>query len=165
MASSYSFDIVSQVDLQEVQNAVNQASKELHQRFDLKGSNSRVDWDEKKSELRLHSSDDYKLKAVNEILRQKLLKRNVSVKSLEYKEAEASPSGEVKQHILIRQGIAQDKAKDIVKMLKKEGFKVQSQIQQDQIRVTSKSKDDLQAVMQFLRQSVNDIHLDFVNYR
>ena len=165
MASSYSFDIVSQVDLQEVQNAVNQASKELHQRFDLKGSNSRVDWDEKKSELRLHSSDDYKLKAVNEILRQKLLKRNVSVKSLEYKEAEVSPSGEVKQHILIRQGIVQDKAKDIVKMLKKEGFKIQSQIQQDQIRVTSKSKDDLQAVMQFLRQSVNDIHLDFVNYR
>src|SRR3989338_4201929 len=150
MSSTFSFDIVSEVNLQEVKNALQQVTKELAQRYDLKDSHSSVDLDEKELTLSLVSADDYKLKAVDEILRQRLLKRNVSVKSLEYKPIEQTPSGQVKQDIKIQQGIPQEKAKEIVKLIKNKGIKVQSQIQDEQIRVTGKSKDDLQSVINFI---------------
>jgi len=159
-----SFDIVSKVDEQEVDNAVNQAIKEMSQRYDFKGSKSEIKW-EKKEEVTITADDDYKLKAVIDILQTKLAKRGVSLKSLEYGKVEDASGGLKRQVIKILQGIPQDKAKEISKFIKELKLKVEAQIQADQIRVSGKKIDDLQEAIRSLREKDFKIALQFVNMR
>ena len=160
-----SFDVVSLVDMQEVKNAVDQTMKEIRQRFDFKGSKTDLTLKEKERELTVLSDDEYKLKAVLEILKAKFVKRNVSLKALTYGKVEEALGGTVRQVIGIQSGIPDDKAKTISKEVRDAKFKVQAQIQADQIRVQSKSKDELQAVIAFLKQKDFGIDLQFVNFR
>lgn len=159
-----SFDIVSKVNVQEVDNAVNQAIKEMQQRYDFKGSKSEIKW-EKKEEITLTGDDDGKLKAVVEILQTKLVKRGVSLKSLDYGKVEDASGGLKRQVIKIKQGIPSEKAKEINKVIKELKVKVQSQIMDDQIRVTGKKIDDLQEVIQNLKTKDMDIDLQYINMR
>jgi uncharacterized protein YajQ (UPF0234 family) len=165
MADTSSFDIVSNVDLQEVDNAVNQARKEILQRYDLKGSKSSIDLNQKEKELILHSDDDFKLKSVLDVLQGKLIKRGVPIKSLEYGPVEASSGGTVRQVIRIRIGIDKDSAKQIIKMIKDTKLKVQAQIMEDQVRVTGKNKDDLQSIIALVRKADLPFAVQFTNYR
>ena len=165
MADNSSFDVVSTVDMQEVKNAVDQTLKELRQRFDFKGSKSTLTLKEKEKVLEVVSDDDYKLKAVLDILKAKWVKRNISLKALDYGKVEQALGGTVRQHITIQSGIIDEKAKAIVKRIKGEKFKVQGQIQGDQVRVQSKSKDELQSVIAFLKQQDFGIDLQFINFR
>ena len=160
-----SFDIVSKVDLQEVSNAVQQAMKEIGQRFDFRGSKSDIELDMEKNEVLLKSDDEYRLKSVLDILQGKLVKRKISLKSLTYGKVESALSGTVKQVITLQQGIPVDKAKEIVKIIKGEKLKVQSEIQKDQVRVRAKKIDDLQAVISLLKEKDLGIHMEFINYR
>lgn len=165
MADTSSFDVTSTVDMQEVKNAVDQTLKELGQRFDFKGSKSELTLKEKEKILEIVSDDDYKLKAVLEILKAKFVKRAISLKALEYGKVEQALGGTVRQNITILSGIAADKAKAIVKSLKEQKFKAQGQIQDDQVRVQSKSKDELQTAIAFLKQQDFGIDLQFINFR
>ena len=165
MAAESSFDIVSKIDLQEVKNAVDQALKELGQRFDFKGSKSEILLDEKNKEISVGSDDEYKLKSVLDILQSKLVKRGISLKALTYGKIEPALSGTVRQKISLQQGIPSEKAKEIVRVIKDLKLKVQSQIQGDQVRVTGKNKDDLQAVIKHLREKDFGIDMQFMNYR
>ena len=160
-----SFDIVSKVDLQEVSNAVHQAMKEIGQRFDFRGSKSDIELDMEKNEVVLKSDDEYRLKSVVDILQGKLVKRKISLKSLIYGKIESALAGTVRQVITLQQGIPVDKAKEIVKIIKGEKLKVQSEIQKDQVRVRAKKIDDLQAVISLLKEKDLGIHMEFVNYR
>ena len=162
MAES-SFDIVSEIDAQEVKNAVAQALKEIVTRYDLKDSKSDVAIGDK--ELTLTSADEYKLKAVRDILESKLMKRGISIKALTYKEPEAALGGTSRQKVLMQNGIPIEKSREIVKIIKNSKLKVQAAIQGEQLRVTGKSRDDLQAVMALLRESKLDIDMQFTNYR
>jgi len=164
MAQDFSFDIVSKIDLQELDNAINMSMKEISQRFDFKGSVSDIKNEENKK-LIIVSDDEFKLKNVIDILQGKLVKRGISLKFLDYGKVESSLGGSVKQDITLKQGIPQEKAKQINTLIKDKKLKVQPQIQGDQIRVASKSKDELQAVMQLLRAANLDIELQFANYR
>ena len=164
MASACSFDIVSKIDIQEVKNAVETASKELRQRFDLKGSKSEIQFEEDK-DIVVGSADEYKLKAVIDILQSKLIKRGISLKSLVYGKIEKALGGTVRQKIALQQGISTEKAKSINKAIKVSKLKVQTQIQGEQLRVSGKSKDALQEVMQLLRSRDFEIDLQFINYR
>jgi uncharacterized protein YajQ (UPF0234 family) len=164
MASDYSFDVVSKLDLQEVENAVHQANKEIQTRFDFKGSVSRIDWD-KKEILTLFSDDEQKLKSVIDILQSKLIKRGISLQALDYQKLEAAEKATVRQPVKLKQGIESEKAKAIVKAIKDAKIKVQASIQGDQLRVASKSKDDLQATMTFVRGQDFGVPLQFTNYR
>ncbi len=159
-----SFDIVSKVDLQEIDNAVNQAIKEIQQRYDFKGSKSEIKWD-KKEEVTVIGDDDNKLKSVIDILQTKLVKRGVSLKSLDYGKVEAASGDLRRQVIKIIQGIPTEKAKEITKIIKELKVKVQAQIQEEQIRVTGKKIDDLQEVIQALKGKDFDINLQYVNMR
>ena len=159
-----SFDIVSKVDLQEVSNAIQQALKEVHQRFDLKNSNSDVRL-EGKDKLVLSSADDYKLKAVNEILQQKLVRRGVSLKALTYGKAEPAAGGTVRQEVTLQQGIPIEKAREIVKTVKNSKLKVQASVQGDFLRVSGRDRDTLQQVIRMLKQSDFGIDMQFTNYR
>lgn len=161
--SEYSFDIVSKVDLQELSNAVTQAEREIATRFDFKGSKTEISLD--KDELTIISDDDYKLNAVIDILLGKMVKRNVPTKNLDYGKIEGASGGAVRQKVKIRQGIEQDISKKINTIIKDSKLKVKSQIQGDQLRVTGKSKDDLQTVMHMLRNAKLDLDLQFVNFR
>lgn len=165
MGDTSSFDIVSTVDLQEVKNAVDQTLKELSQRFDFKGSKSGLTLKEKEMILEVVSDDDYKLKAVLDILKAKCIKRNVSLKALDYGKVEEALGGTVRQNITIQSGIINEKAKAIAKSIKDKKFKAQAQIQGDQVRIQSKSKDELQSVIAFLKQQDFGIDLQFENYR
>ncbi|MBI5408650.1 MAG: YajQ family cyclic di-GMP-binding protein [Nitrospirae bacterium] len=165
MADEHSFDIVSKVDLQEVSNAVQQALKEIGQRFDFKGSKSNIELDKIKNEILLVSDDEYKLKSVVDILQSKLIKRQVPLKALSYGKVEPAASSTVRQIVTLQQGIPTEKAKEIVKVIKDTKLKVQSEIQKDQLRVRAKKIDDLQAVMKILREKDLGVHIDFVNYR
>ena len=165
MPQDFSFDVVSKLDLQEVENAINQANKEMQTRFDFKGSVSRVDWDKKEAQLTFFSDDEVKLKSVNDIVQSKLVKRGISLKSLEYKSIEPAERATVRQVVKLIQGIASDKAKVIVQAVKEMKLKVQASIQGDQLRIAGKSKDDLQAVMSALRAGDYGIPLQFINYR
>ncbi|MBI4686686.1 MAG: YajQ family cyclic di-GMP-binding protein [Nitrospirae bacterium] len=165
MADEHSFDIVSKVDLQEASNAVQQAMKEISQRFDFKGSKSNIELDKGKNEILIISDDEYKLKSVIDILQGKLVKRGISLKSLDYGKIETALAGAVRQVITLQQGIASDKAKEVVKIIKDTKLKVQSEIQKDQVRVKAKKIDDLQAIMKLLREKDLGIHMEFVNYR
>jgi cyclic-di-GMP-binding protein len=165
VADEFSFDVVSKLDLQEVENAVNQANKEMATRFDFKGSVSRVEWDKKESKLTLFSDDEYKLKSVVDILQSKLAKRGISLKALDFQSVEAAERSTVRQVVKMKQGIESDKAKEIVRAIKDAKYKVQASIQGDQLRVTSKSKDELQTVMAAVRAADYGLPLQFTNYR
>jgi cyclic-di-GMP-binding protein len=165
VAQDFSFDVVSKLDLQEVENAINQANKEMSTRFDFKGSVSRVDWDKKESQLTFFSDDENKLKSVNDIVQSKLVKRGISLKSMDYQAIEPAERATVRQVVKLTQGIASDKAKVIVQAVKEMKLKVQASIQGDQLRVSGRVKDDLQAVMNRLRTSDFGVPLQFDNYR
>lgn len=160
-----SFDIVSKVDLQEVDNAVQQTMKEISQRFDFKGKLARVEFDRKEGKLALTASDSYLLKSMGDILQGKAIKRGISLKSLSFGTVETNISGVAKQTVTVQQGIPQEKAKAIVKAVKEMGLKVQAQIQGDAIRVFGKEKDELQTVIHELRQKEFGVALQFTNYR
>ena len=167
MADEFSFDVVSKIDLQEVENAVNQANKEMQTRFDFKGSISRVDFDKKEKEpaLTLFSDDEGKLKSVVDILQNKFVKRGVSLKALDYQKLEAAEKMTVRQKVKIKQGISSEKAKEIVRFIKDAKLKVTPSIQGDQLRVVSKSKDELQTTMTSVRGQDLGLDLQFTNYR
>jgi len=158
-----SFDVVCKLDLQEVDNAVHQTERELGQRFDFRNVKTEVRRDE--FVLHVHSADDFKVRSVVDILRERLAKRQVPLAALEEKPIEPGPAGTAKQQILLQQGIATDKAREIVKLVKDSKLKVQASIQADQVRVTSPSKDDLQGAMQALRAHDFGVALQFGNYR
>ncbi|HEU0265568.1 MAG TPA: YajQ family cyclic di-GMP-binding protein [Geobacterales bacterium] len=159
-----SFDIVSKVDLQEVDNAVNQAAKEIGQRYDFKGSKSELQM-EKGTTIKILADDDYKLKAVIDILQSKLLKRGISIKSLDYGKAETASGGMIRQLITIQQGISKEKGKDILQVIKESKIKVQGQIQDDQLRITGKNRDDLQEAIQLLKGKDLGVEMQFTNFR
>ncbi len=159
------FDIVSKIDLNEVQNAVQQTSKEVLTRYDLKDSKSSVELDEKAHKILLASSDEYKLKAVAEILGQKLVKRSVPLKGLEYGPITQASGGSVRQEITLQQGIATEKAKDIVKLIKESKLKVQASIQGDVVRISGEDRDTLQQAITLLRGKDFGIDMQFTNYR
>ena len=165
MAELNSFDVVSKVEMQEVKNAIDQALKEIHQRFDFKGTKTELTLKEKENELVLLSDDEYKLKSVVDILRAKLIKRNVSVKAFAFGTVEPALGGTVRQVAKIQNGLSTDKAKEITKEIKEGKFKVQAQIQGDQVRVQGKSRDELQAVIAFLKAKDFGIDLQYINYR
>jgi cyclic-di-GMP-binding protein len=162
-----SFDIVSEVDRQEVKNAVEQANKEIQNRYDFKGSDARIEQKEQDKELELSvfADDDFKLNQVMDVLRNRLAKRNVDVRSLEPGTVEKVSGDKIKQPIKVATGIAQDKAKEIVKLLKDAKLKVNGSIQGDAVRVQGAKKDDLQAAIQLVRKSVTDLPLQFKNFR
>jgi uncharacterized protein YajQ (UPF0234 family) len=166
MATQCSFDITSNVDLQEVDNALNQARKEVAQRYDFKGSKASIDFDTTESKLTLTADDEFKLNALWEIIQTRLVRRNVPVKNLTRGAAVPAANSTVRQEITLQQGIPSDKAKDIVKFLKDSKLKkVQASIQGDQLRVTSGSKDVLQEAMRVLRDQDFGVALQFGNYR
>ncbi|MEJ2696372.1 MAG: YajQ family cyclic di-GMP-binding protein [Candidatus Sulfobium sp.] len=165
MAEEHSFDIVSKVDLQEVLNAVQQAMKEIQQRFDFRGSKSNIELNRDKHEITLVSDDEGKLKSVIDILQTKLVKRGISLKALNYGKTEQASGGTVRQIVTLQQGIPVEKAKEIVKLIKDAKMKVQGEIQKDQVRVRAKKIDDLQAVMKAIKEKDFGIHIDFINYR
>jgi uncharacterized protein YajQ (UPF0234 family) len=166
MAQVNSFDITSNVDLQEVDNALNQARKEVAQRYDFKGSKASIEFDPKDSKLTLVADDDFKLNALWEIVQTRLVRRNVPVKNLTRGTAQPAANSTVRQEITLQQGIPSEKARDIVKFLKDSKMKkVQAAIQGDQLRVSSPSRDELQEVMRLLREQDFGVALQFGNYR
>ncbi len=166
MAQTYSFDITSNVDLQEVDNAVNQAKKEIGQRYDFKGSTATVELDQKAGTLTLTAEDAFKLGAVWEVVQTRLVRRSVPVKNMKPGDPEPASAGSFRQVITLQQGVPSDAAREIVKYLKEHKLrKVQAAIQGDQLRVTSASKDDLQAAMAALRDHGFGVALQFGNYR
>lgn len=165
MAKQNSFDVVSKVEMDEVRNAVNQALKEVFQRFDLKGSNSTIELDDKEAKLTLGSADEFHLKAVIDILQSKLVKRGVSLKALDYGPIEPAAKGSVRQSISLQQGIPTEKAREIVKVVKKSKLKVQAAIQADSVRISGKDRDTLQEVIALLKQEDFGIDMQFENYR
>jgi uncharacterized protein YajQ (UPF0234 family) len=164
MASDNSFDVVSKVDIQEVRNAVEQAIKEVRARFDLKDSHSDIKL-EGEDTLQLASADEYKLKAVTEILGQKLVKRGVSLKSLTYEKIEPASGSSVRQKIKLQQGIPQEKAKEIVRLVKDSKVKAQASIQGESVRISGKDRDTLQEVIAMLKKHDFGIDMQFTNYR
>ncbi len=165
MAEEHSFDIVCVIDMQEVTNAVDQAIKEIGQRFDFKGSKSNIELDKGKGVITLISDDKHKLKSVIDILQSRLVKRGVSLKALSYGKIEEAAGGRVRQVVTLQQGIPQDKAKEIVRLIKETKLKVSAEIQKDQVRVRGKKIDDLQAIIAKLKEKDFGIHIQFTNYR
>jgi len=165
MAQDNSFDIVSKVDVQEVRNAIDQALKEIRQRFDLKDSHSEVKLAEGDKEIQLASANEYKLEAVKDILGHKLVKRGVSLKNLTYGKIEPAAGQSVRQKIGVQQGIPIEKAKEIVKLIKDAKKKAQATIQGDSVRISSKDRDELQSIIAMLRARDMGVDLQFTNYR
>ena len=160
-----SFDIVSQVNLQEVKNAIEQANKEITNRYDFKGSDARIELKEKELELAVFADDDFKLGQVMDVLRGRLAKRGVDARSLEPGTVEKISGDKVKQPVKVKAGIEQEKAKSIVKLIKDQKLKVAGSIQGDAVRVSGAKKDDLQAAIQLVRSSVTDLPVQFINFR
>lgn len=158
-----SFDVVSEVNMQEVTNAVDQVRREIGTRYDFKGAKCEVALES--DGIHLLADDEMRLKAVQEILRQKLAKRGVSLKSVVFEESQKAGGDMLKQLVIVKQGLAEDELKKIVKLIKTEKFKVQAQIQGDQLRVTGKKRDDLQEVIGFLKRTVQDTDLQYTNFR
>ncbi len=163
MAQESSFDIACRVDLSECDNAIQQAIKEMGQRFDFKGSRCSIQREE--VAILLQADDEYKLRALTELLEGKLVKRKVPLKALTYGKVEPAAGGSVRQRVEIQQGIPVEKAREIVKRIKATGLKVQAQIREDEVRVSGRSKDDLQGIIQALRDLDLGIELQFTNYR
>ncbi|MBP2669210.1 MAG: hypothetical protein H6Q80_1412 [Deltaproteobacteria bacterium] len=159
-----SFDIVSVVDMQEVDNAVNQAVKEIAQRYDFKGSKTEVSL-EKDGTIRLQTEDEFRLKASVDVLQSKFVRRAVSLKALQYGKVEPASGGRVRQVVTIQQGISKEKGREIVALVKETRLKVQSQIQEEQVRVTGKNIDDLQEVIRVLKGKDLGVEMQFVNFR
>lgn len=162
---NFSFDIVSEADLQEVDNAVNQAKKELAQRYDFKDSKASIDYARAEKKITLVADDDFKLRSLTDILAGKLVKRGVSVKLLTFKEPQKIFAGNLQQEVDIASGIPKERAKELVKIIKDMGLKVQTNIEGEKIRVFSPKKDDLQAVIANLRKIDFPLALSFCNYR
>ncbi len=165
MAETFSFDIVSEVNMQEVDNALNQARKEIVQRFDFKGSKTTIDLNQKEKIITLISDDEFKMKAVIDIIQLKMIKRNVPLKALQYSSIDPAAGGTVRLIITLQAGIGKDQSREIVKMIKETKLKVQAAIQNQQVRVSGKNKDDLQAVMKMLRDADLHFAMQFTNYR
>jgi len=163
MAAENSFDIVCKVDMQEVTNALDQARREIDTRYDLKGSKNEVKLEE--ADITLTVPDEMKLKAVIDILQSKLHKRGIPLKALDYGKVEEASGGALRQKIAIQQGIPIEKAREIVRLVKDSKVRVQAAIQEDQVRVSGKNRDDLQRVIQLLKQQDLDVALQFVNFR
>lgn len=163
MAKESSFDVVSQVDMQEVDNAVNQTDREITTRFDFKGTNTKIE--RKEEVIHIDTSDDMKRKNVVEVLEGKLVKRGVSIKSLKYGKVDPSLGGRVKQDITVQVGLDKEQAKQITTRIKALKLKVQPSIQGDSVRITGKNKDDLQAAIQALKAEEFDFAIQFTNYR
>jgi uncharacterized protein YajQ (UPF0234 family) len=159
-----SFDVVSQLNLQEIDNALNQARKEVAQRYDFKDSRTVLDWD-KKEKISIESLDEFKVRAVDDVLREKLARRQVPLKAIDFGAIEPGPGGRAKQEIKLKQGIDADRARDLVKVVKEAKLKVQAQIMGDQVRVSGKKRDDLQAAIQAIKARDIDLPLQFVNFR
>jgi cyclic-di-GMP-binding protein len=158
-----SFDIVSKVDMQEVDNAVTQAAKEISQRYDFKGSKSSIT--PEKDSVKVMADDDYKLKAVIDVLQSKFMKRGISIKALQYGKVEQASGGMVRQIITVQQGISKEKGKEIIAVIKESKLKVQAQIQDEQVRVTGKNRDDLQEAIASLKGKDLDVEMQFTNFR
>ena len=163
MAKDESFDIVSRIDMQEVDNAINQTNKEISQRYDFRNSKSSVALEDQS--LKILADDDFKLKSVIDILQTKLLRRHVPIRNLEYGKVEEASGGTTRQLIRLKQGIETDTAKQLVKDIKGLKLKVQAQIMDDQVRVSGKNRDDLQTVISFLKEKDYNLELQFINYR
>ena len=160
-----SFDVVSQVELQEVDNAVNQTVKEISQRYDFKNSKTSLEWRVKEKEIILVADDDYKLSAATDILQTKMVKRQIPLKNMKYETIEQATGGQVRQVIKVKQGIEKEDAKKIIDVIKQAKTKVQAQIMDDQVRVTSKSIDELQATMRSLKTADLEVDVQFTNMR
>lgn len=166
MADNYSFDIVSKVDMQEVDNAVNQAIKEMRQRYDFKGTKGSITLNKKEeNEIVVVTENEFRLKGLIEILKEKMIKRSIPLKALTYGKVEEASQGMVRQKISIQSGIDKERCKDIVKLIKDTKLKVQSQIMENQVRVIGRKKDDLQEVMKVIRAKDFGFHIEFANYR
>lgn len=166
MAKNSTFDITSTIDLQEVDNAVNQARKEIGQRYDFKGATAEIEYEKGGEALILLAEDDYRLTALVDVVQTKLIKRGVPIRNLDYGEVQPASGGKVRQEVKLQQGIPTDKGKEIVKEIKNGGFKkVQAQIQDDQVRVQSASIDELQAVIKHLKEKDFGLELQFGNFR
>ncbi|MFZ5649762.1 MAG: YajQ family cyclic di-GMP-binding protein [Bacillota bacterium] len=163
MSKENSFDIVSRVDLQEIDNALNQVMKEIKNRFDFKGSKSSVEYADGK--IVIHSDDDFKLKSVVDIMESKMVKRGINLKALRYGKVEKAAGDTVRQKIDIVQGVDKDLAKDIIKLAKDTKLKVQASFQNDQVRVSGKNRDDLQQVIRVIKERDWEIPLQFINMR
>ena len=165
MASNHSFDIVSELNFQEVDNALNQAAKEIQQRYDLKDSHTTLELNKKDSFISLHTKDDYSRKQSIDILQSKFIKRGISIKAIKLEEPETAAAGTLKQKINLQSGISKDNAKIITKMIKDSKLKVNTQIQDEQVRVQAPKIDDLQAIMKMLREAELDFPVQFTNYK
>ena len=164
MASTeFSFDIVSRVDRAEVKNAFNQAQKELENRYDFRGTSAKLEYDEK--EISLTADDEFRMDQLKDIIFSKLIKRSVDARSIEYGKMEPGPGISVKQKLTFKQGIPMDQAKSLVKQIKDKGLKVNAQIQGEELRVSAKSKDDLQKAIVYVKGLDLPFPVDFVNYR
>ena len=166
MAQNQSFDVTSSVDLQEVDNAINQAQKEIGQRYDFKGQNAKVEYDRKEGKLTLTASDEYYLNAMWQVIRERMISRKVPIKNLDRGKIEPAAGGNARQEVKLKQGISQDTCRAIVKLIKDQKLKkVQAAIQGDSVRISSPSRDELQGVMGLLREQDYDVELQFGNYR
>lgn len=165
MAKENSFDVVSEVNFQEVDNAVNQANKEISTRYDFKGSSSRVTWDKGREAIVLNADDEFKLKAAKDVLHSKLVRRGIDLKSLSYGSVEKASGGAVRQEAQVQRGIPQDKAREINKYLRSSNLKVQVQIEGAKLRVSGKSRDELQRAIALLKEKDFGLPLQFTNYR
>lgn len=163
MAKDESFDVVSRINMQEVDNAVNQTTKEIQQRYDFKNTKSKVSLEE--DSIKIVADSDFKLKSVIDILQTKMLRRKVPIKNLEYGKIEEASGGLVRQSIRLKQGIEAETARKMVKDIKGLKMKVQAQIMDEQVRVSGKNRDDLQAVIAFLKEQNYQLDLQFINYR
>ena len=165
MAADSSFDVVSKVDIQEVKNAIDQATKEVNARFDLKNSKSTITLEGNSESVQLASQDEYTIKAVTDILQQKFVKRGISLKNLEYEKIEPAANSSVRQKVKLKQGVNSEAAKKIVAAIKDAKVKAQASIQGDTVRVSSKDRDTLQSVIALLRGKDFGVDLQFTNYR
>ncbi len=165
MAQKFSFDIVSQVDFQEIDNALNQATKEILQRYDLKDSKTTMELNKNDKSISINSKDEYGLKSSIDILQSKFIKRNISLKVIKLNEIEPSGGGRVKQIISLQNGISKENAKHVVKLIKELSLKVNAQIMDEQVRVQGSKKDELQEVMSKIKSSDLDFPVQFVNYK
>ena len=165
MAQNHSMDIVSEIDLQEADNAVNQAIKEIHQRYDLKDSNTTIELNKKDKNITINTRDDYSRKASIDILQSKFIKRGISIKALKMDEPEAAANGRLRQKLNLMNGISKDDAKIITKMIKESKLKVNAQIQDEQIRVQGSKIDDLQAIIKTIKDADLSLPTQFVNFK
>ena len=164
MAKDSSFDVVSEIDLQEVDNAINQTKKEITQRYDFKGSDATVEFD-RKDKITFNAANEYQVGAILDILQSKLVKRGLDIRVLKPGKIEPAGGARYKQELTVQSGISKEKAKEIVSHIKKLKLKVQAQIQDEQVRVSGKNRDDLQAVIASLKETEWDLPLQFINFR